>query len=289
MPRLLEIESDAKPDFLDLRELARGRLAARTLSEATGGDLTASARFRDVLAPSGIRHEVRVIFRDAVGTWGALILMRGGDVHDFSNAELNLLASLSSRVAEGLRRSALIMQAAAPSPGPGLLLLSISDRLVIDHATEAARRWLADIDDGSADGIPHAIAACARQAFRRADAAGKFRSRIRTRAGHWMTLHAERLGPSSVSVILTPSHPYEVAALLADVYRLTTREREVVALAVRGHANTEIAKALWLSPYTVQDHLKSAFDKVGVSNRSELTAKLYFDHSVSEGLSRAPR
>ncbi|MDQ3825292.1 MAG: helix-turn-helix transcriptional regulator, partial [Actinomycetota bacterium] len=64
---------------------------------------------------------------------------------------------------------------------------------------------------------------------------------------------------------------------------------EVVTLAIRGHTNTEIAKALWLSPYTVQDHLKSAFDKGGVSNRSELTAKLYFDHPVPKDLSRAPR
>ncbi len=282
MPRLLEIENGSEPDFLNLRELVRGPRTARTLSEATGGDLSASTRFRDVLAPSGIRHEMRVIFRDNAGTWGTLILLRGGDVPDFSNAELGLLASLSGRVAEGLRRCALIMQATAvPPTGPGLLLLSVRDRLVIDHATEAARQWLAEIDDGATDGIPHAIASLARQALGRTGPDGELRSRIHTRAGRWVTVHAEKLGPCTASVILAPSHPYEVAALLADAYRLTPREREVVALAVRGHSNTEIAKALWLSPYTVQDHLKNAFEKVGVGGRSELAAKLFFDHSPS--------
>ncbi|MGQ0717192.1 MAG: hypothetical protein ACT4NP_07715 [Pseudonocardiales bacterium] len=45
MPRLLEIENGSEPDFLDLRELVRGPRTARTLSEATGGDLSASTRF----------------------------------------------------------------------------------------------------------------------------------------------------------------------------------------------------------------------------------------------------
>lgn len=104
-----------------------------------------------------------------------------------------------------------------------------------------------------------------------------------------MTLHAEMLDPTIVSVILTASDPYEVAALLADACRLTARERDVVALAVRGHSNIEIARELWLSPYTVQDHLKNAFDKTGVSNRTELAAKLFCDQSAMGNLSARRR
>ena len=50
MPRLLEIENAATPDFLALSTLARPRGRVRTLAEATGGDLHPSGS-----APAGCR------------------------------------------------------------------------------------------------------------------------------------------------------------------------------------------------------------------------------------------
>ncbi len=78
--------------------------------------------------------------------------------------------------------------------------------------------------------------------------------------------------------MLEPARSTELAPLVADAYGLTDRERAVTELVARGHATAEIAARLHLSPYTVQDHLKAIFDKVGVGSRGELVARLFFDH-----------
>ena len=81
-----------------------------------------------------------------------------------------------------------------------------------------------------------------------------------------------------VAVILEPAPSSDLAPLIAAAYGLTDRERLVTQLVAQGHSTNEIADRLHLSPYTVQDHLKSIFDKTGVSARGELVARLYFDH-----------
>lgn len=52
---------------------------------------------------------------------------------------------------------------------------------------------------------------------------------------------------------------------------LTTREREVARLVAEGHTNRGIALQLNLSEHTVRNYLFRIFDKLGVSNRVELT------------------
>jgi DNA-binding NarL/FixJ family response regulator len=53
-------------------------------------------------------------------------------------------------------------------------------------------------------------------------------------------------------------------------YGLTPREREVMTLVSAGCANKEIARQCAVSEETVKHHLTRIFDKVGVSNRTEL-------------------
>jgi DNA-binding CsgD family transcriptional regulator len=49
----------------------------------------------------------------------------------------------------------------------------------------------------------------------------------------------------------------------------------VSRLVARGLLTDAIARELHLSPWTVQDHLKAIFGKVGVSGRGELVARPY--------------
>lgn len=50
---------------------------------------------------------------------------------------------------------------------------------------------------------------------------------------------------------------------------LSTREREVLALVVKGLANKQIARRLGITERTVKGHLTSAFARIGVSDRTQ--------------------
>ena len=69
---------------------------------------------------------------------------------------------------------------------------------------------------------------------------------------------------------------------MADACRLTARERELTRLVARGLPTAAIAEQLYMSPWTVQDHLKAIFRKVGVATRGELVAHLFFQQQVPE-------
>jgi two-component system, NarL family, nitrate/nitrite response regulator NarL len=68
----------------------------------------------------------------------------------------------------------------------------------------------------------------------------------------------------------------DLSATLANAqpvksYGLTPRELEMVRFVTQGCSNREIAARLSISEETVKRHLSNVFDKVGMSNRVELT------------------
>ena len=107
--------------------------------------------------------------------------------------------------------------------------------------------------------------------------------RVQTRSGRWLTFHGARTEPRAgregeTMVVIEPSRPQELAWLRASAYGLTDRERAVVDLVVQGASTREISGALYISEYTVQEHLSNAFDKVGVRGRRALVKRLFFDN-----------
>jgi DNA-binding NarL/FixJ family response regulator len=51
--------------------------------------------------------------------------------------------------------------------------------------------------------------------------------------------------------------------------RLTPREREILALIAEGRSNQGICRTLWLSPKTVETHIRGAFAKLGLTEAPE--------------------
>jgi DNA-binding NarL/FixJ family response regulator len=111
------------------------------------------------------------------------------------------------------------------------------------------------------------------------------RARVLTRLGAWLTLHGSCLrsaAGSRTAVVIEPSRPPEIASILLQAYGLSPRELEIAQMLLVGLSVPHIATRLVLSPYTVRDHLKSIFAKVGVNNRQELITAVFFRHYAPE-------
>jgi DNA-binding CsgD family transcriptional regulator len=87
-------------------------------------------------------------------------------------------------------------------------------------------------------------------------------------------LHASHVDGAGGALIVEAARPVEVAEVLSAAYGLSSRERDVVGLVLRGESNRAAARALGISEHTVKEHLKSVFAKIGVLSRGELAARL---------------
>lgn len=282
LPRL-NVDDAGTGDVNNLIVLARSRDHVGALRAATGGDLARSARWREILAPYGVGDELRGAAVDDYGCWGDVLLWRDSDDRPFDPDDARLMRDASSLIARALRRGAVAPSPATGSPPPDTGVLLLDDGLRPCGSTASAREWFATMNPARMplpDGIPtSAWSAVGRLLATERGEAPEHPARIRVRAGDggWAVVEASRVdgGGSGIAVTFRSAAPDEVLALLSRAHGLTTRERELVALLVEGLDTREITQRLFISRYTVQDHLKSVFEKVGVRSRRELVSGVF--------------
>lgn len=279
-------------DTADLRSLARSGRFVHRLSETTGGQLERSFHFREVLAPMGFGDDLQGVYVCRGQPWGGISLLRERGRRDFSAEDVALLGRLAPDIAAGLQAALLRTAAADPQTtveGPGVLVLDEAGR--VTRFTPAAEHWLNQLDTLPPDwhvqpALPTAvwmtIATLHRVLRPRSE---RDRSlgpsmQARTRAGFWLDIQAALALPvdghdGETIVVIGPAAPQTVQWLRTSAYQLSPREAEIVELVARGCSTRQIAARLFISEYTVQDHLKHIFEKVGVHSRRALVERLY--------------
>jgi DNA-binding CsgD family transcriptional regulator len=285
--RMAEIEGGGA-DHNAFSALARSDRPAAALSDATGGDLDRSVRHRELRAPNRFGDELRAVLAEDGAIWGGLTLLRGDDQPAFTQGETDTLASLSRVLTDGLRRAVLLTDRLVAGGDDedepaGVLLLGPDNAIVMSDA--AADAWLDELrESGPGHPVPQTVSAVAARARGlAADASTEqpaARARVRTARGGWLVVRGSALGsePDALTAVtLEPARPRDLAPLIADAYGLTPRERAVTQLVAEGLPTSAIARRLYLSAWTVQDHLKVIFEKVGVITRGELVARVFLD------------
>ena len=279
--------------------IARGD-GVGTLHQLLDGRVGKSVRYRELVRPYGYDDELRGVFTHGDNTWGVVSLYRERSRPPFDEHETALVKMMSASIAGALRRH---VRAATPwlsqPSAPGLIVIDRAGRAI--SANQHAREWLTDIFPAAAthdeerlelyelrdagDGVPTPLFALVARA--RACAAGLERSparlRIRDRRGRWIVVHASVLSGAdsddeAVALVLEAAKSAEVAPIIIEAFGLTKRERDVLAAIARGGTTAEIAAELFLSQHTVRDYVKTVFEKVGVSSRGELVARLFGEH-----------
>lgn len=278
-PREIVRGQYVEDDVNSFVELARGPGSVSTVAAATRGQPATSWRWRNLLVPTGFDDALDAVLRVHGTAWGAVSLLHTAAQPSFTRADVEFITQVAPALAMGTRLGLLRTTGVTSSAERPLAVLTLDGDMTVVSETAAAAQWLADLADSnghSGASLPASVQATASWACRAAG--GEATARVRARSGMWAKIHAARLtGPSGlhVAVVMEPADEALIRPLLMHAHELTARERQVVDLVVRGRSTDQIATSLFISPYTVQDRLKTVFEKVGVRSRRELVALVH--------------
>ena len=161
---------------------------------------------------------------------------------------------------------------------PGIIVLDDSDRIVLSNTR--AFEMLRDVSSspnqlGASPSLPPVLAGLVPQ----------LRSRLRDRADTStaalltvdLCVRACNMAAQDgrqLLLLLERVQRRDAVAHNLERFALSPRECDVVMLVLYGHSNRRIADQLFLTEYTVEDHLKRVFAKIGVKSRTALAAKI---------------
>lgn len=252
---------------------------------ALGDRAGESALWREVQRDAGVADVLSIVFRDGYGCWAFLDLWSRRRFGASDPALVRPLIPILTRTLRLLQAVTFrdLPDARRPVTGPVMMLLEPDLRVVGQTVdSEAWLRMLLPRPDGSSP-VPASAYNVGAQLLAKEQGVDPNTptARVHLSGGFWATLRASRVRSiveppdgqgGQIAVIAEPSTSTDRLDLFARAHGLSGRETELLGHVALGADTHELARLLFLSRYTVQDHLTSIFAKTGLHGRRTLLA-----------------
>lgn len=269
-PEFFRIEL-TEPDYLKLVALPARTPPVGSLWTETAGDPASSTRWRCMFGPLGLGDELRAAFVTSDRCWGYLSLHRRRESPPFDARDVELMAALGPVIARAIRAAHL--RSAVEERGRRAVVLFGDDRKPLAVSEEAAELF-DDLEPAALhrSDLPAAVYA----AVGHLESGGSGEVTTIGASGAWLRVRASRFAGKERWTVVTvePASAFEARGHILAVWGLTRRETEVAEMVLRGLSTRRIAAGLFISPHTVQQHLKGIFEKSGVRSRRELIGRV---------------
>lgn len=282
LPRLL-VQDQSAGEINSRAMLARRDDHVCVLSATSKGDLARSGRWRDCAQPAGVGDELRAAVVDDHGCWASFEMYRASDEPMFDADDAQLMRDAARILARCLRQASFSATSDRGVDAGQTGVLLIDDDLQPQGFTQPARDWFALLKAREKpDHTPlptHVYSVVGRLLAAEAgdDAQRLPRVRVRTSEARWAIIEAARMDgvANAIAVSVRGASADDILSLVARAHGLTARERQLVALVLEGLDTRQLAARMFISAYTVKDHLKAVFDKLGVHSRRELVTGMF--------------
>jgi len=280
--------------FINALSLSRCPTTVVTEQIVPYGKLTAGEYYNDFLKPQSIYSQMSIFLRKGDGLLGSFNLFRGPNADVFTSKDRAKAELMAPYLAEALSKIRMSEKTATQTAMIDKILLDLPYGAVVlmnewyepIYCSDTAKEKLnnqCNATEGSKDCLRYLSKVLSDHfGSQTAPALGKRKLKLQIRRGKLeIVVRLVRMGiPESTffAVYLesegADSHKTQEEEKLKDL-GLTPRERDVVRLLSEGLKNPEIGKRLFISEYTVENHLRSIFKKMGVSNRTAATNRLF--------------
>ncbi len=283
---LREVYLAIPTSYAELPELARSGLrgvAFQERQEECWGYPTRQLSLIDPKDHYRHYHEFRspvggtllAIFRDRQRPVAAMQAYRRDPNRQFRASDVQFVQQMSTTIGQALataiaRDAAISVSEATTAAASGILLVEASG--AIRFSTPATERWLEAL--GPRDGLLP-VPVWSAMAARRMRAPGEAAMvSVATSRGN-IRVEASEAGEPGLQAIVISAEMPPPSPRIPTAWGLTAREAEIVEQLAMGGSNAQIAAALFVGEHTVEWHLKSVYDKLGVRSRQEVVSALF--------------